>query len=133
MGARLDCLIGMKAAKKKIEERLFKSHRMKDVNKTMTRMVDSHKNMAAIMHRKQNLLEKQDKLASLWKLQEYYVTTNKVSKMSVVMSQFEMLTDSLTQTNKEPEDDDIEIDIDDSDEEEMEDNINDANNNDVEE
>jgi hypothetical protein len=44
-------------------------------------------------------LEKQGKLASLWKLQEYYAAANQFAKMASVMTQIEALTDSLAEKN----------------------------------
>ena len=54
-------------------------------------------------------MEKQGKLASLWKLQEYYAAANQFEKMKSVMTQIEAMTDKLTQRNEEP-DDEIMID-----------------------
>ena len=72
---------------------------------------------------KQELLEKQGKLASLWKLQEYYATANQFEKMTSVMTQIKAMNDLLTQRNEEPDDeimingggkDDVKLNHDDS-------------------
>ena len=60
-------------------------------------MVASHDKMASVKFWKQELMEKQGKLASLWKLQEYYAAAKQVAKMSSVMTQIEPLTNSLAQ------------------------------------
>ena len=65
----------------------------------MRKMAASHDKMASVMFRKQELLEKQGKLASLWKLQEYYAAANQFAKMASVMTQIEALTDSLAENN----------------------------------
>jgi len=85
---------------------------MNDANKSMRKMVASHNKMASVMFRKQELMEKQGKLASLWKLQEYYAAANQFAKMPSVMTQIEALTDSLAQKDDAPNDtpDDV-IDI----------------------
>ena len=55
---------------------------MNDTNESMRKMAASHDRMASVMVWKQELLEKQGKLASLWRLQEYYTATNQFEKMS---------------------------------------------------
>ena len=84
----------------------------------MREMTASHDKMASVMVWMQELLEKQGKLASLWKLQEYYSTANQFDKMSSVMTQIKALTESLTQNNDEP-DDVIDIDSYGSDDDEI--------------
>ncbi len=49
---------------------------MNDVTESMREIAASHDRMALVKVCKQLLLEKQGKLASLWKLQEYYATAN---------------------------------------------------------
>ena len=85
---------------------------MNDANESMRKMAASHDKMASVMFRKQELMEKQGKLASLWKLQEYYAAANQFAKMASVMTQIKALTDSLAQKDNAPNDapDDV-IDI----------------------
>ena len=69
----------------------------------MRKKAASHDRMALVIVWKQELLEKQGKLASLWKLQEYYAAVNQFEMMSLVMAQIEAMTDSLTQSNGNPD------------------------------
>ena len=80
MGAGMDQLIGVKAAKRQIEDQHMQNFQMNDANESMRKMAASHNKMASVMFRKQELLEKQGKLASLWKLQEYYAAANQFEK-----------------------------------------------------
>jgi len=112
MGASMDRPKGVKAAKRQIEEQRTQNFQMNDANESMRKMAASHDKMASVMFRKQELMEKQGKLASLWKLQEYYAAANQFAKMASVMTQIEALTDSLAQKDDAPNDapDDV-IDI----------------------
>ena len=91
---------------------------MNDANESMRKMVASHDRMASGMVRKQELLEKHGKLARLWKLQEYYATTNQFEKMTPVMAQIEAMTELLTQSN-DKSDDVIEINSERSEDDEL--------------
>ena len=82
---------------------------MNNATESMRKMTASRDRMASVMVRKQELLEKQGKLASLWKLQVYHAIANQFEKMMSVMTQIEAMTDLLTQRNEEP-DDEIMID-----------------------
>ncbi len=104
MGAGMDRPTGVKAAKRQIEEQRLQNFQMNDANESMRKMAASHDKMASVMFRKQELLEKQGKLASLWKLQEYYAAANQFAKMASVMTQIEALTDSLAQNDMAPND-----------------------------
>jgi len=104
MGAGMDRPTGVKAAKRQIEEQRLQNFQMNDANKSMRKMTASHDKMASVMFWKQELLEKQGKLASLWKLQEYYAAANQFAKMASVMTQIEALTDSLAQNDMAPND-----------------------------
>ena len=104
MGAGMDWPTGVKAAKRQIEEQHLQNFQMNDANESMRKMAASHDKMASVMFRKQELLEKQGKLASLWKLQEYYAAANQFAKMASVMTQIEALTDSLAQNDMAPND-----------------------------
>ncbi len=84
----------------------------------MWKMAASHDRMALEIVWKQELLEKQGKLARLWKLQEYYAAANQFEKMSSVMTQIEAMMDSLTQSNDNPGDV-IEINSEGSDDDEL--------------
>ena len=99
MGAGMGRPTGVKAAKRQIEEQRMQNFQLNDANESMRKMAASHDKMASVMFRKQELLEKQGKLASLWKLQEYYAATNQFAKMASVMIQIEALTDSLAENN----------------------------------
>ena len=105
MGAGMDRPTGMKAAKRQIEEQRVQNNQMNNANESMRKMAASHDKMASVMFRKQELLEKQGKLASLWKLQEYYATANQFAKMASVMSQIEASTDSLARSDIAPKND----------------------------
>ena len=104
MGAGMDRPTGVKAAKRQIEEQHLQNFQMNDANKSMRKMAASHDKMASVMFRKQELLEKQGKLASLWKLQEYYAAANQFAKMASVMTQIMALTNSLAQNDIAPND-----------------------------
>ena len=109
MGASKVRPMGMKAAKKQLEEQHQQNKQTHDANESMRKMAASHDKMASVMFRKQALLEKQGKLASLWKLQEYYASSNQFEKLESVMAQIESLTDALSQSDiaprsKKPED-----------------------------
>ena len=112
MGAGMDGPPEVKAAKRQIEKQCMHNFQMNDANKLMRKMAASHNKMASVMLRKQELLEKQGKLASLWKLQEYYAAANQFAKMASVMTQIKALMDSLAQNDIAPNDapDDV-IDI----------------------
>jgi hypothetical protein len=99
MGAGMGRPTGVKAAKRQIEEQRMQNFQLNDANESMRKMAASHDKMASVMFRKQELLEKQGKLASLWKLQEYYAAANQFAKMASVMTQIEALTDSLAENN----------------------------------
>jgi hypothetical protein len=99
MGAGMGRPTGVKAAKRQIEEQRMQNFQLNDANESMRKMAASHNKMASVMFRKQELLEKQGKLASLWKLQEYYAAANQFAKMASVMTQIEALTDSLAENN----------------------------------
>ncbi len=108
---------------------------MNDANESMRKMAASHNKMASVMFRKQELMEKQGKLVSLWKLQEYYAAANQFEKMSSVMTQIEELTDSLAQKDNDPNDapdDVIDINSDVSVEEDGDDDGESGNDEDVE-
>ncbi len=60
---------------------------MNDARESMRKMAASPDRMASNMVCKQDLLEQQGKLASLWKLPEYYATANQFKKMTSVMAQ----------------------------------------------
>jgi hypothetical protein len=112
MGAGMGRPTGVKAAKRQIEEQRMQNFQLNDANESMRKMAASHDKMASVMFRKQELLEKQGKLASLWKLQEYYAAANQFAKMASVMTQIEALTDSLAENNIATNDDPAEgIDI----------------------
>ena len=104
MGAGMGRPTGVKAAKRQIEEQRMQNFQLNDANESMRKMAASHDKMASVMFRKQELLEKQGKLASLWKLQEYYAAANQFAKMASVMTQIEALTDSLAQNDMAPND-----------------------------
>ncbi len=95
----------------------------------MRKMMASHDKMASVLVWKHELLEKQGKLASLWKMQEYYAAANQYEKMSLVMTPIKA-SDFLTQNNDETVDM-IEIDSDGSDDDEIVDD-NFVNNNEFE-
>ena len=65
MGAGMDCLTGMKAAKRQIEEQRVHNNQMNDANESMRKMAASHHKMASVMFWKQELLEKQGKPESV--------------------------------------------------------------------
>ena len=135
MGAGIDRPTGVKAVKRQIEEQRMQNFQMNDANKLMKKMAASHDKMASVMFRKQELLEKQGKLASLWKLQEYYVAANQFAKMASVMTQIEALTDSLAQNDIAPNDapdDVIDINSEDSVEEDGDNDGESGNDEDVE-
>ena len=75
-------------------------------------------------------MEKQGKLASLWKLQEYYAAANQFEKMTLVMAQIKAMMELFTQSNGKP-DDLIEINSEGSDDDELDhgdsENENDGN------
>ena len=102
MGASKVRPMGMKAAKKQLDEQCQQIKQADDANESMRKMAASHDKMASVMFRKQALLEKQGKLASLWKLQEYYASSNQFEKLESVMSQIESLTDALSQSDIAP-------------------------------
>ncbi len=135
MGAGMDRPTGVKAAKRQIEEQHMQNFQMNDANESMRKVAASHDKMASVMFRKQELMEKQGKLASLWKLQEYYAAANQLAKMASVMTQIEVLTDSLAQRDIAPKnapDDVIDINSDISKEEDVDDDNESGNDEDVE-
>ena len=75
---------------------------MNDANESMRKMAASHTKIASVMLQKQELMENQGKLASLWKLQEYYVAANQFAKMALVMTQIKTFTNSLAQKDNAP-------------------------------
>ncbi len=108
----------MKAAKKHIEEQRKQNVQMNEANESMRKMAAFHDRIASVMVCKQEILEKQGQLARLRKSQEYYAAANQFEKMSLVMKQIKAMTDSLTQSNDNP-DNVIEINSEGSDDDEL--------------
>ena len=70
----------------------------------MRKMAASHDRMVSMRVQKQELLNKQDNLASLWKLQEYYPVANQFEKILSVMAQIMAMMEWIALSNDEPDD-----------------------------
>ena len=69
MGAQLNRPIGVKSAKKLKLNIQNKQSQVYKANKSLDQLAASHIKMASVMARKQSFIEKQGRIATLWKLQ----------------------------------------------------------------
>ncbi len=73
---------------------------MHKANKSLKPMAASHIKMASVMAQKQSFIEKQGRIASLWKLQEYYVSKNDMVGIAQIVDKIEKLTKILSDNKK---------------------------------